>query len=304
MTNSIRESSKNICCYRPISGNKTRLIWNITGFCNLNCRHCFIKKYPASERKERELSFSRCLELIREFPNVKIGKVMLTGGEPFSRSDLPDIITAIKEIDKNIIIDITTNLTYLSDDIIAQLKRVGIDEITTSLDGDEEVHDFIRQSKGNFKIVTQNIKKLRQANILVDVVCVVQRSNFRILEKIIAIAEELDITSLTFSDLIVPEGIDYSLEILSASEKTEIIKYLDGIRKSRLNISDRIPVRMVGFDSAKKISHPCLMSNILTITNENKLCRCLLSDSADGENIANVSLQEAIKKIKPVNCFK
>lgn len=61
---------------------------------------------------------------------------------------------------------------------------------------------------------------------------------------------------------------------------------------------------MVGFDSAKKISHPCLMGNILTITNENKLCRCLLSDSADGENIANVSLQEAIKKIKPVNCFK
>ncbi len=304
MTSSVRESSKNVCCYRPISGNKVRLIWNITGFCNLNCRHCFIKKYSASQRKEKELSFSRCLELIKEFPLVRVGKVMLTGGEPFSRSDLLDIIAAIKKIDKDIIIDITTNLTYLNDDIIAKLKQIGIDEITTSLDGNEKAHDFIRRSKGNFKIVTNNIKKLRQANILVDAVCVIQRSNFELIEDIINIAENLDITSLTFSDLIVPEGIDYSSEVLTSSEKETVIKSLDNIRKSRLNSSDKMPIRMVGFDSIPKISHPCLMNNILTITNENKLCRCLLSDSSDGESIANVSLQDALKQIKPVNCFK
>ena len=84
-----------------------RLILFVTNRCNRNCRHCFYSSRLNSNISD-ELSLSEIEAMTRSFPEpLKV--VTITGGEPFCRSDLPDIIALISRKCKNVKISISTN---------------------------------------------------------------------------------------------------------------------------------------------------------------------------------------------------
>lgn len=113
---------------RPI--NYLRLA--VTDRCNLRCFYCMpaegIKYLP----KKALLTFEETERLISILAPLGITKVRLTGGEPFVRTDLVDLIKRIKDcgIDD---IHITTN-GILTGPYIPELKRLGIKSINLSLD--------------------------------------------------------------------------------------------------------------------------------------------------------------------------
>jgi uncharacterized radical SAM superfamily Fe-S cluster-containing enzyme len=70
------------------------LLWVVTEYCDKKCRYCFMNAiYTETNRTpDIDLPFSRMRELIEEAASIGVQRIVLSGGEPFLRSDLVDII--------------------------------------------------------------------------------------------------------------------------------------------------------------------------------------------------------------------
>lgn len=77
--NSITKMENKSCCFKTIESNQVRIIWEITGRCNLRCVHCFA--HAGTEKMlDEEITIIEALHIIKQLKNINVGKVMLTGG--------------------------------------------------------------------------------------------------------------------------------------------------------------------------------------------------------------------------------
>jgi len=131
----------------------------VTNKCCLKCQHCFFWKELNNNVTELNLS-----EIKKIAQNInKFTYLALTGGEPYLREDLLDIVCAFSNKIKNL--SISTN-GYLTNKTIATTKemlkknnRINI-TIIVSIDGIKEKHDEIRGVKGSFDKAVETIIQL------------------------------------------------------------------------------------------------------------------------------------------------
>lgn len=274
LPSSVRVNEDRPCCFRRIRGGGVRLIWEITARCNLRCRHCFVASQP--DGVSTEMAF----DVVSQFSQANIRKVMFTGGEPFLRNDFRQIVEASAR--ENVLIDITSNLTLIGDREIHELARLGVQEITTSLDGPPEIHDAIRGCSGNFASVVCKIKKLRRAGIEVDVVCVAQRGNAEYISAVIDGAFSVGASSITIS------GFNQQN---AAAAKTEDCCLQPGqleciaeqIAQRRAHYQDRFPIRTVGLLNPFDREQPCNMRDMMSINARGEVQHCLLAPVPEHE---------------------
>lgn len=147
--------------------------WAVTGRCNLRCRHCYMDA-PAGQHGE--LSFSDMKRLISQFEEANISAVSLTGGEPFLREDLFDLIRLLAE--KRIhLADIYSNGTLISDAWLKDLKDLGVRPVfRISFDGCG-AHDRMRGMPGVEPLVLSAIHRIRAAGFDVAVTTSVDKTN-------------------------------------------------------------------------------------------------------------------------------
>lgn len=105
----------------------------VTDRCNLRCFYCMpeegIKYLPQKEL----LTFDEILRIVSLTARMGISKIRLTGGEPFVRPDLMDLIRAIVKVNGVHELHITTN-GILTAPHIAELRDLGIKSVNLSLD--------------------------------------------------------------------------------------------------------------------------------------------------------------------------
>ena len=77
--------------------------------CNLRCKYCCIDIVSGRESKFEELDYQEWLKIVDNFP-IRVGMVILIGGEPFFRKDSIDLINALTA--QKIIVKVLTNQTY------------------------------------------------------------------------------------------------------------------------------------------------------------------------------------------------
>ena len=82
------------------------LVYYATDMCNAKCEHCFYWKNLT--KKADELSFDEVKKIIKSFKHP-LELVIITGGEPFLRSDLYEICDAFYTINDAERINIATN---------------------------------------------------------------------------------------------------------------------------------------------------------------------------------------------------
>ncbi len=114
---------------RPI--NYLRLA--VTDRCNLRCFYCMPEEGIHYLPKKELLSFEEIERLITVLAEMGISKIRLTGGEPFVRTDLMNLIRKIVTIPGINDLHLTTN-GVLTAPHIAELKAVGIASVNLSLD--------------------------------------------------------------------------------------------------------------------------------------------------------------------------
>lgn len=135
----------------------------VTDKCNSRCRTCNIhrKKTPEMSIEDYEYLFRD----IRKSPYW----VTISGGEPFLRKDLPEILQLLRTYCRPSIINIPTN-GILTDRIVGMVKRICSDlsdtkiTVNLSIDGVEKQHDNIRNVKGNYQKVIDTYKALKKLN--------------------------------------------------------------------------------------------------------------------------------------------
>ena len=126
---------------RPI--NYLRLA--VTDRCNLRCFYCMPEEGIKYLPKKDLLTFEEIERLVMLFGQMGITKIRLTGGEPFVRTDLMDLIRTIVKIKGINDLHITTN-GIITAPHVTELKSLGIASVNLSLD---------TLDRERFKIITR-----------------------------------------------------------------------------------------------------------------------------------------------------
>ena len=122
----------------------------VTYRCNARCSMC--NRYKAPSKPEEELS----IETIKKLPKMYFTNI--TGGEPFIRKDLPDIVRELYKKSDRIVISTNGFFTDRIIDLCKQFPSIGI---RISIEGLEKTNDQIRGLKDGFKRGYTTLKALR-----------------------------------------------------------------------------------------------------------------------------------------------
>jgi len=148
------------------------LTLSITNMCNSRCQSCDIWKiYPAEkDRLAEELSVEEIEKIFS-----KIGRVYffnISGGEPFIRKDIVDIVRLACEHLKPRVVHCPTNalsprrVADLCEEILVGMKQWGPEgvkfTVKPSFDGVGEFHDWVRGIPGNYAKLVETLRLLRE----------------------------------------------------------------------------------------------------------------------------------------------
>ena len=123
----------------------------VTYRCNARCNMC--SRYKAPSLPEEEIS----IETIKKLPRMYFTNI--TGGEPFIRTDLPEIVREIyKKSDRNVI---STN-GFFTDSILDLCREFPQIGIRISIEGLEQTNNEIRGLPDGFMRGYTTLKKLRE----------------------------------------------------------------------------------------------------------------------------------------------
>ncbi|MEM0201504.1 MAG: radical SAM protein [Candidatus Micrarchaeaceae archaeon] len=138
-----------------------KLTFSISYWCQSRCLTCNIWQI----KPNNELTLEEIKKVAEK--NNYLKWIELTGGEPFLRTDIVEIIKAFKENCKDLfVLTMPTNSLCNHDMVQNKLEEIlslGIPKvsITLSLDGYRELHDKIRGIQGNFDKVIDMGKRLK-----------------------------------------------------------------------------------------------------------------------------------------------
>ena len=180
------------------------VVWDTTSRCNLRCKHCYNgEKY--FEHFRNDLTTDQVTAMLRFLKNQGCKKLSLLGGEPLFRTDILEVIKALREV--NIPTQLTTNGTLLSGEIITAILSSPIEIINISLDGGTPtVNDAIR-GRGSYDAVVRNVRCLMEEakhinrNITITIGYVVTMTNMQTSNDIIDLCKELGIQRIVVSSL-------------------------------------------------------------------------------------------------------
>lgn len=161
----------------------------VTYRCNARCTMC--NRYQQPSRPEEELS----LETIRKLPRMYFTNI--TGGEPFLREDLKEIVRELRKKSDRIVISTNGFFTDRIIDLCREFPDVGI---RVSIEGLEETNNAIRGLEDGFNRGVSTLRKLKELGMKdIGFGVTVQDRNAPDLIPLYRLAEELDLEFATAS---------------------------------------------------------------------------------------------------------
>jgi MoaA/NifB/PqqE/SkfB family radical SAM enzyme len=149
-----------------------RIYWEITRHCNLKCKHCFVTSSPKLSMGK---STEELMRMLHEMHKIGVIDLRLTGGEVTTRPDWVDLLREAKQL--GFVLSLNTNGVYQDPDkTIDDLKQLGLDQVTVSLDGLKDAHDSNR-GDGMFEKTFAALCTMKAAGIRTRVNCVLTSIN-------------------------------------------------------------------------------------------------------------------------------
>lgn len=106
---------------------------SVTDRCDLRCTYCIPEGYKGFEEPELWLSFDEIERVIGAFARLGVSKIRLTGGEPLTRRNLPELAHRLSAIEGVKDLSLSTNATQLARHAV-ELKKAKISRLNVSLD--------------------------------------------------------------------------------------------------------------------------------------------------------------------------
>ncbi len=251
----------------------------ITNRCNAGCGHCF---YSSQLNKESELTLKELTNIV-EVLSKHSEFVILTGGEPFLRSDITDIFDILH---KNNIkrISLTTNGSFPErvKFLINNVKHYNFSlTIQISLDGIGRVHDDARNLNDSFNkaIHTANIAKSLGVNTYF--LFTITKKNYKQLGEIVKFMQKLDM-NIGFELIRGPilSGLSDENRNNLNPEDTSLLFDFNTLNDLRLYLADMINKSSGVSRTLSIISNVSRLEfNIETLLRKKSLVSCVAGDS-------------------------
>jgi MoaA/NifB/PqqE/SkfB family radical SAM enzyme len=181
------------------------LTFSVTNMCQSRCKTCSI--WHASKKGPRELTLREIERIFAGIGGVYFFNI--SGGEPFLRRDLPQIVAAACEHLRPTVIHTPTNglMPSVIEENVGQILEVikGSGRmisftIKPSLDGVGTVHDGVRGVEGNFDKVMDTLSRLRALqrrydNLEIGLGTVISKFNLPHIRETARFVRQLDVDS-------------------------------------------------------------------------------------------------------------
>src|SRR3989338_4783555 len=118
------------------------VVWNVTGQCNFNCRHCYLD--ASLSKAPDELNNQEAKGVIADLSEFGVSVLIFSGGEPLLRKDIFEL--GRYACDKGLRAALSTNGALITKSIAEKIREAGFHYVGISLDGEEVTNDRFRQS--------------------------------------------------------------------------------------------------------------------------------------------------------------
>lgn len=148
--------------------------FEVTQKCNLGCIHCYHQE--DCKNTEKEMSLSQIKKALDDLKENGVMFIILTGGEPFSRDDIQEILEYIKNKEFSLIL--FTNGPLVDEknaDILKGISPFSVHITVYSVD--PIIHDKITKIKGSLERTLKGIKLIREKGIEPVIKCPVMQEN-------------------------------------------------------------------------------------------------------------------------------
>jgi MoaA/NifB/PqqE/SkfB family radical SAM enzyme len=220
------------------------VVWNITGKCNLRCKHCYEDAGVLSKGLPKELTREEKIKLMEEIVKTNIPTFAFAGGEPL----IDPVFWELAKIGKEagLYMSINTNGTLITKEVAEKLKEIGFAYYGVSLDGVNEIHDEFRGVKGAFQRALEGIKNLIEVGEA-DKVCIsftVARENAIIKNQIpemIKLRDNLGIRKVVLYNYIPCGRADFSND-LTCEEREKLFElFYDDLKSGKESLLATAP---------------------------------------------------------------
>lgn len=216
----------------------TLAVFCVTNECSLRCKHC---SSASTTRLKEELTRREIETMIDDLYEAGLIHLGISGGEPFLRKELFDIVRYA--FNKGLDVSISTNGTTITRKIVKDLTNLnqeGSLRLQVSLDGaTEETNDKIR-GNGVFKKAIQTLKMFLENGLNVSLGFTPNRWNIHEVEQVLNLAIKLRVNTCGFS-LFVPTGRGSKNMDLRPKQWAQLLRFLKQ-KKDELESKDIIRI--------------------------------------------------------------
>ncbi|MDP8261678.1 MAG: radical SAM protein [Candidatus Ancaeobacter aquaticus] len=201
----------------------------ITNLCNLNCKHCNVAD---TKNAPGDLTTEEWKNFIDECARLKVFRFIMSGGEPFMRPDIRELIDHI--FSYHFRLHINTNGTLIDKYMANYLSRYKrIETVQVSIDGScPETHEKIRPA-GSFDKATRGIKNLLEHNVPTITFSCITTHNIDDMENIIKLGKKLGVHSCNFTSFL-PVGYcrnHINTLIISPKQEQELLETVKSLKE-------------------------------------------------------------------------
>jgi MoaA/NifB/PqqE/SkfB family radical SAM enzyme len=149
-----------------------RIYYEFTRRCNLQCRHCFASCSP---KGKAGLSTESVKALLEDMKKAGVINIRFTGGEPTFRDDWYEVFSYARDL--GFVVSLSTNGVFADTQAtVARIARLGLEQVTISIDGTEKIHDRLRGT-GAFNASLSSLRQLRDTVKNLRITTVLTRLN-------------------------------------------------------------------------------------------------------------------------------
>ena len=149
------------------------VVWELTLKCNARCRHC---GSSAGTARNNELTLDESIRICDQLIELKCERINLMGGELFLNPNWKNIASYLSK--NGVSVSVITNGILLNEENLSFLKEINTETIGISIDGGlAQTHDNIRQVRGLFDKIFQNITNISKTGIPVVAITTLTKKN-------------------------------------------------------------------------------------------------------------------------------
>lgn len=253
----------------PVTGRS--LLWEVTRFCNLECKHCCTYSGPRVST-ENDVASERMIAVASELAEANVRDVLFSGGEPFLRADFLEIVRAIDPA--RTLVYIASNGTAIDDRTVDTLREARVAGIDISLDGyTPEKHQLLRLHPTSYQRAIRGIEACVAGELPLRVTSCVIPETAAYVEDLVALLVGMGVKTLVIQTVL-PSGGRAIEHPYLAIDPAVIPRIDEQINRARARWADQISIDLRAGASSGG-AHGCPAGhNLLNISAEGDVSTC------------------------------